>query len=156
MIAGGREYSGAFSAIAVSAAQDLFEVNGSSSRMTWVTGIELGQYTDFGDAQDENLSCTWIQAHSTSGSGGGTITPTPNGADAAFGGTLERNNTTQATGGSPITGRGFTWNVRQGYVMHWDPTKWILVPASGRIVLAQLAPVDSITMNGTIFLYEVG
>jgi hypothetical protein len=157
MLPGLRKYDAPFKAIAVSAAIDVFEVNASSTKITWITGIEFGQYTDFADAQDELLSCTWIQAHSTSGSGGASVTPNPHGSDAAYGGTVERTNTTQATGGSPIDRRAFSWNVRAGYVMHWDPGSWLMVPSNGgRVVLAQTAPADSITMNGTIYLAEAG
>jgi hypothetical protein len=65
-------------------------------------------------------------------------------------------NTTQATGGSPITRRVTTFNVRAGYVMMWDPTKWLLVPASGRLVLTAPAPADSVTLGSTIYLAEAG
>lgn len=156
MITGLRYYSCPFNAIAVTAAQDLFEVNAASGKPCWVTGVELSQYTEFGDAQDELLSLLWIQTHSTSGSGGGTITPVSEAGQTAFSGTVERNNTTQATGGSPVTVRASSWNVRGGYQMLWDPLKWLYVPSSGRLVLAQTAPADSITMNGTLFLAEVG
>lgn len=156
MIAGIREYDAAFAAVAVTTAIDIFEVNGHADRITWVTGIEFAQHTDFGDAASEILSLAWIQAHSTSGSGGAAVTPTPNNTDAAFGGTVERTNTTVATGGSPITRRASAWNIQVPYVMLWDPAKWIMIPQSGRLVITMSAPADSITMSGTIYLAEVG
>jgi hypothetical protein len=156
MIAGLRTYKAAFSAIAVTAAQDLWEVNAASAKPCWIPRVELGQYTDAGDAQDELLSLLWIRDHSTSGSGGGTITPTPEGAVGAFSGTVERNNTTQATGGSPLTFGATSWNVRSGYIWAPDPMGWIFVPGGGRVVLAMTAPADSITLNGTAWIIECG
>jgi hypothetical protein len=156
MIAGLREYDATFASVAFTTAVDVWEVNGHASRVTWVTGIEIGQSTEVGDAQEEQLVLSWIQTHSTSGSGGAAVTPSPNSTDAAFGGTVERMNTTQATGGSPITRRVTTFNVRAGYVMIWDPTKWLMVPAGGRLVLTLPAPADSVTLSSTIYLAEAG
>jgi hypothetical protein len=155
MINGIRFYHAPFSAVAVTAAQDLFEVTSSATKITWITGIELSQYTDFGDAQDELLSLKWITGYTSSGSGGSSVTPL-GGSGTSYGGVVEINNTTQASGGSPVTERATSWNVRGGYTMMWDPTKWLMLPISTRIVLAQTIPVDSITMNGTIYLAEAG
>ena len=154
MLAGLRYYTAPFNAISVSAAQDLFEVNSASGKLTWITGVNLSHYS--GDAQDELLSLVWILGFTTSGSGGGTITPAAASGDSAYSGTVERNNTTQANTGTTTTLRSDSWNVRAGYVMHWDPTKWLLVPSSGRVVLQQTAPADAITMNGTLHLAEAG
>jgi hypothetical protein len=156
MLAGLREYDAQFNAVASPAAAfDFWEINGHASRITWVTGIEIGQSTEIGDAMEEFLVITWIQAHSTSGNGT-AVTPNPNNTDAAFGGTVERMATTQATGGSPVTRRATTFNVRAGYCMIWDPTKWLMVPVSGRLVLACSAPADAITFSSTVYLAEAG
>jgi hypothetical protein len=156
MLAGLRFYKSTFSAVSVSAPQDLFEINAASAKPCWISRCELGQYSDAADAQDELLSLLWIQDHSTSGSGGASITPTPSGGVGAFSGTAERNNTTQATGGSPLTIGASSWNVRGGWIWAPDPTGWIFIPGGGRCVLAQTAPADAITMNGTIWLVEAG
>lgn len=156
MIPGGRHYKATFSAIAVTAAQDLFEIVAASGKPCWLIGLEIGQYTDAGDAQDELLSLLFIRDYSTSGSGGAAVTPTPQTGDTAFSGTVERNNTTVASGGTPLTMYATSWNVRAGYIWQPDPMKWIYIPSAGRLVVTQTVPADSITMNGTALFIEVG
>ena len=66
----GRIYSVVFSAVAVSAAQDLFEITPADDKPVEIVGIELGQSSDAGDAADELLQISIIRGFTTSGSGG--------------------------------------------------------------------------------------
>ena len=154
----GEIYSVVFEGVAVTAVQDLFEINASSTKPLRIHSIYISQYTEEGDAQSEMLRLRVRRATSTSGSGGSAPTPVainPSAAAASF--TAEVNNTTQATGGSPVVLHVDTWNVQAGYQLILTPeTQWT-VPVSTRFTVElNEAPTDSITMCGTIYVEEIG
>src|SRR6187399_3083052 len=99
----GRIYTAVSKGIAVTAAQDIFEISAPSDAIVVVHGFELFQATELGDAAEEQLLFTTNRGvgATTSGSGGSSVTPQPReDGDAAFGGTVERNNTSQMAAGS--------------------------------------------------------
>jgi hypothetical protein len=152
-----RVYTVVFSAVSVSAAQDLFEITPASNKPIEIIGIELGQTSDSGDAQDEQLQISIIRGHTTSGSGGTAPTPQslePN--DGAAGFTAEVNNTTVATTGTAVTLFTTAWNVRAGYI-NWFPEYVRPSATSGNttIVVRQTAPADALTMSGTLYVAEL-
>lgn len=153
----GRVYSIIFSAVAVTAAQDLFELSPADDKPVEIIGIELGQSSDSGDAQDEQLQISIIRGFTASGSGGSTPTPAPiepNGAAAGF--AAEVNNTTLANTGTSVTLHTGCWNVRAGYI-NWFPEGCGPKANQGNttLLLRQTAPVDSITMSGTLWVREL-
>jgi hypothetical protein len=101
MPAEGRCYSVIFENVAVTAAQDIFELSPADDKPIRILSWELTNVSDFGDAQEEVLRLEWIRGFTTSGSGGTAPTPRPaNRSDAAAGFAAEVNNTTQATTGT--------------------------------------------------------
>ena len=56
-------FSAAFSAVAISAAQDLFEIVAPSDSRVRLLEIDIGQYSDFADAQAEILSIAIHRGH---------------------------------------------------------------------------------------------
>lgn len=153
-----RIYTVSFVDVAVSAAQDLFEITPAANRPVEIVGIELGQSSDSGDAQDEQLRIQIIRGHTTSGSGGTAPTPAPLApSNAAAGFTAEVNNTTPATAGAGVTLAASAWNVRAGYI-NWFPedARPTATAANTTIVVRQSAPADAITMSGTLYLRELG
>ena len=62
-------FSASFSAVAVSAAQDVFELVAPSTSRVAIRSISLGQYSDAGDAAAELLSVLIMRGHTTSGPG---------------------------------------------------------------------------------------
>lgn len=155
----GRMYSVSFSAVSVSAAQDLFELTPADDKPIQIVGIELGQSSDSGDAQDEQLQISIIRGSATSGSGGSAPTPAPmsSSAQAAAGFTAEVNNTTQGSSGTAVTLMTTCWNVRAGYV-NWFPENCRPGASQANTLLrvAQTAPADAITMSGTLYVEELG
>lgn len=150
-----------FSAIAVTAAQDCFEIVAGSTKPLWLISVHLGQYSDFGDAQAELLSVLIQRAYTTTGSGGASVTPQPilDGGDACDA-TAFRNNTTVATGGTAETVFSGAWNVQAPFYYEpaYDPRGFFdarpsLSPGE-RMVVRITAPADSITMNGTLVFQE--
>jgi hypothetical protein len=152
-----RLYKIQFTAVTISAAQDLFEINVASTKVCRLISAYFGQSSDAGDAEDEQLRWSIITAHSTSGSGGSSATPQPDDpGDAAFAGTAEVNNTTQATGGSPITRASDCFNVRGGLAYRPHEREQIWIPPSGRLVFTVTAPADAITGSGYCEVEEIG
>src|SRR5215207_1206238 len=93
-----------FSAVAVTLAQDVFEIATPANVRVRLREVRIGQYSDFADAQAEILSVTVMRGHTTTGSGGTTLTPTNvHPWSRAAVSTVKANNTTVATGGSPVT-----------------------------------------------------
>jgi hypothetical protein len=152
-----RIYSVIFSAVAVTAAQDLFELTPADDKPIEIIGLELGQTSDSGDAQDEQLQISIIRGFTSSGSGGSSPTPgavDPNGAAAGF--TAEVNNTTVANTGTGVTLHTGAWNVRAGYIQ-WFPEGCQPKANQGNttMVVRMTAPADSITMSGTVWVREL-
>lgn len=156
----GRLYSASFSAVAVSAAVDAFEILAATGKPFILHEIILAQSSDYGDAAAEGLSVLIKRATGSysSGSGGSTATPAKhNTNDAAAGPTVETNNTTQASAGSGAltTIRSEAWNVQAGYQYLPPPEQRITYLASEACVVSITAPADAITLSGTVVFEEL-
>ena len=151
-------YSLTFNAVSVSVAQDLFELVAPSDSRALVHEIQIGQYSDAGDAEDELLSILLIRGNTTSGSGGASVTPGLfNPYLRASAAAAERNNTTVASGGSPVTLVADSFNVRAGWYWNAGSEKCaIMLQPAQRFVVRVTAPADAITMNGTLVFEEIG
>lgn len=152
----GRTYSVIFSAVAVAAAQDLFEISPADDKPVEIVGIELGQSSDAGDAADELLQISIIRGFTASGSGGSAPTPAPlDNIDTAAGFTAEVNNTSLATTGTSVTLMTTTWNVRAGYINWFPPEARPMASQANTTILVRItAPADSLTMSGTLYVRE--
>ena len=152
-----RQYSVIFSAVAVTAAQDLFEITPADDKPVRIRGLFIGQSSDAGDAMDEMLQVSIIRGYTTSGSGGSAPTPAPlSSIDTAAGFTAEVNNTTVANTGTAVTLHPDTFNVRAGHAP-WFPTENCpgASQANTTIVVRITAPADSLTMSGTLYVEEL-
>ncbi len=154
-----RIYTVAFSAVAVTAAVDLFEISPADDKPCEVIGMFLGQSSDVGDAAAEILAYTVIRGHTTSGSGGTATTPRPlNRSDATVGFAAETCNTTAATAGTTHILHADTFHVASGEKL-WLPEgcEWELSQADTTLVVRlAAAPADSLTMSGTLYVREQG
>ena len=150
-----RIYTAVYEKIAVSAAQDLWEINSPADAVTRLLWFAIGQSSDAGDSESEQLNIL-LHRGSTSGSGGASVTPAPTSpGDAAYGGTVEVNNTTQSTEGTILDARCF--NVMAGQEVIYIPETAIDISPSGRLIIElQDAPADVLTMNGTACFEEIG
>lgn len=151
----GRIYSASFEEVAVSAAQDLFEVVAPSDAAVIVHSVTITQSSDAGDAQAEMLPIL-IHRGTATGSGGTTVTPSPlQVGDTAFGGTVEANNTSQSVEGTFLHAEAF--NVQIGFYYLPPPEdRPVVSPSALFIVELQSAPSDAITTNGTVIFEEIG
>jgi hypothetical protein len=149
-------YSLQFNNVAVTAAQDFFELVAASNKPIRVHSIFISQTSDLGDAAEEILRVLLIRGHTTSGSGGSTPSAIPMRAGTAATATaFEANNTTAATGGSPVTLHADSFNIRAGWVYVPTPEARIEVAGGERFVVnLPSAPADSLTMSGTLIFEE--
>lgn len=152
-------YSAVFTAVAVTAQQDFFEVASPADAVTILHYIELGQTTELGDAAEEQLRVLIKRGQTTSGTGGTqAITPQPlETGSSAYGGVVDINNTTKASAGTIVTIDARAWNVRSPFV--WMPTpemRPILGPSIRLTVELGTTPADSITMDGVMVFEELG
>ena len=153
----GRVYAIPFAAVAITAAQDLVEISPADDKPIELIGWHLGQTSDAGDAQDEQLQLTVIRGHTSSGSGGNSATPAPlNPGDAAASFAAEINNTTIASSGTTVTLFASAWNVRAGSDV-WLPEDVRPRASQGNttLVVRMSAPADSITANGVFWVREL-
>lgn len=153
-----RVYTVSFNAVAVTAQQDLFEINAAAAKNCRILALFLSQSTEVGDAAEEGLNITIKSGATTSGSGGSAPTPVPNNVtDAAAGFTAEVNNTTKATAGTIVTHHPDNWNVRAPYVYIPTPQMQIELTGSRRLTVELgTTPADSITMSGCLYIEEFG
>lgn len=152
-----RTYTVPFTAVSVSAAQDLWEITPADDKPVKILGLVIGQYSDVGDSASENLSVKISRGWGTSGSGGSAGAPVPVGHnDSAVGFAAEVNNTTVASSGTEVVLFSDVWNTQAGYQM-WFPEGCQIgcSQATGAILTVRItAPADAITANGTLFVSE--
>ncbi len=154
----GRVYTAQFTDVAMTAIQDLFEIVAPSDAVVIIHDVHFGQRSDVGDSAEEILSIQFTSGHTTSGSGGSSVTPVPRLlGDAAFGGTCEVNNTTQAVDGTIVVHYSWQWNIRGPFDKIWTPeTRPVLSPSRRACFELPVAPADSITVSGTVTFEEFG
>ena len=151
----GRMYAVVFEQVAVTAAQDLFEINAPADAIVVLHSCTISQSSDAGDSESEQLAILF-HLGSTSGSGGSAPTARPlELGTVAFGGTVEANNTTQSTEGIFLHAESF--NVMAGFAYRPTPEERIIISPSDRLIIElQAAPADSLTMDGVAIIEEVG
>lgn len=145
----------AFSAVSVSAAQDLFEIVSGSTRRITIREIRVGQYSEAGDLQAEMLSILVVRGYTTTGSGGAAVTPRalkPSDGEPTKA-TIARNNTTVAQDGTAEVLLSDAFNVMGGFRYYPVPEERIWLEPGDRVVIRITVPADAITMNATV-IYE--
>ncbi len=148
-------YTASFTEVAVSAAQDIFELTAPSDAAVIIHSCYIGQSSDFGDSAAEGLPIN-ITRYSTGGSGGSTLTERPHEVGSpASGSSVEANNTTQ--GGTPVVVASDDFNVQAGWQYRPTPEERITVSPSGIIAIElPAAPSDALTMSGSLTFEEIG
>lgn len=149
-----RMESAPFVGVAVTAAQDLWELVVPAGYRLTLHEIVVGQITDVGDAAMELLTVSIKRGiGNTSGSGGSTVTPAKHRSNQAVSGiTAEINNTTPAVAGSGslTTIRAEAMNIHKGYRYSPPADQRLMFEAGETVIVGLSAPADSLTMHGTI------
>ena len=153
----GMIYTASFENISITAAQDLFELLTPADAAIVLHEIGFEQSSDI-DSEQLRFSLNRVTGAPTSGSGGGTVTPTPAipGA-AAAGSVVERNNTTRLSGGTSVSLLPGGFNVLEGRRFVWTPeTRPEIAPSTRLVMGLETAPADAITGQGWLIFEEVG
>lgn len=154
----GRIYSVQFENVAVSAAQDFFEVlpaDDKPVRLLWARVSNVASET----SEQLRIRIKRMPATVTSGSGGSTPTIQKLvSTDASAGFSVEANNTTPATTSGTAQ---VLWSEGFNVLTGWDylPTPecvFVFVQGEGLIIDLPAAPGSSTNMSGTIMLEELG
>lgn len=160
---GGRLYAVTFTAVAITAQQDLFYIKPAADKICFIEKCQLGLVggsADAGDAQEEllDVELIYIPATVTASSGGASATPRPvNANDAAAGFTSRTNDTTKATSSGtlyPVDADGFNSRVPYLY-LPTDVHQAAVANAAAMVLRLNTTPADSISVNGTMLVREL-
>lgn len=151
----GRMYTAPFSAIAVTAVQDFFEVTAAAGKPLTIHQVVITQSVSETNEQFE-MVLKIAASGFTSGSGGGSATIAKlSSTDPAAAATVERNNTTQASGTlATIWAEGIP---SQGGFSYFPTPESRPVIHSGEAFLVCLgnAPAASTTFSGVVVFEEL-
>lgn len=147
----GRMYSIIMDAATVAAAQDLISVTAAADKALVLHELNVTQ--EASETSDTGV----VQIHRASGTlgAGSAATPRPlDTGDAAMGGTVLTNLTTDETEGNVLMRRA--WNVLAGF--HWLPTpeSRIVVPGQGILVVRSDIAISSATVTAELVVEEFG
>lgn len=146
-------YTVSFANVAVTAAQDLFEITAAAGYRLELIDVRFGQISDVGDAAAEQLGVNITRGNS-SGSGGSAVTPAAVYAPGRLATSVaERNNTTPGSGGFVLVSDVF--NIAAPYLYRPGEAERIVTGPGGRISIGITAPADSLTMYGSATFAEI-
>lgn len=149
----GRIYSASFSEVAVTAQQDLFQIEANTVPAI-IHAVYLSQTSDLGDAESEGLSI--LIRRVTDAVTNDIAEAQLDTGDAAANADLAVNETTElVTGATTIHSEG--WNILTPFV-YLPPPELRPVVEVGNVITVNLntTPADSITMSGTLYFEEIG
>lgn len=157
----GRMYAIPFyDTIDAGAQHDLVEITAPSDAIVVVHGIRVGQQTLGPLTTEDVLGLGELVRLGSSGSGGsgGSATPLESG-DAAFGGSVEINNST--LGGTPTDVYAEVFNLLAGWFYTPTPEQRIVVSPSGILALRITNPTNATTgsnvdFGGIVTVEEIG
>lgn len=147
----GRLYSIIMDAATIAAAKDLISVTVAADKTLILHELNVTQ--EASETSDTGV----VQIHRASGTLGVGAAATPRALDAgnaAMGGTVLTNLTTDETEGNILLRRA--WNVLSGF--HWMPTpeSRVVVPGQGIIVVRSDVAITSATVTAELIVEEVG
>lgn len=156
----GRPYSLAFQAQTIAAASgdyDLFEISPADDRPIRLHHLHLGQTSELGDAQEEELRIAIVRGHATTGNGTSTTPAKISPGDAASVATCKTVGSTIASAGTAVTLDEHIWNIRSPFELIWLPEdRPVVSQAEGLLVVRLMAAVaDDMTMSGTLYFEEM-
>lgn len=156
----GRLYTATFDDVAVSAAQDLYEILAPSTLSLEIIAIDISD-RDSETSEQGRIRLIRGQGSVTSGSGGSTISPAVlTKGDSASTCTVERNNTTAMVAGSgtlvTMGSYGFNWLSGFQWVKVSDDCGIIVSPGDRFVVNLPVAPGTARNVCGTLVYRELG
>ncbi len=149
----GRRYSVGFTDVAVTAIQDLFQIEAKTVPVI-LHSIVLSQNSDVGDAAAENLTVRIRRVTDALTNVTAEVKLDNRDADALA--DLNVNDTTPFTTGA-VTIHPECWNIAIPFIWMPPPELRIIVPVD-EVVTVNLvsAPNDALTMSGVMYFEEIG
>lgn len=153
-----RFYTASFTAVALTAQQDLISLLAGSNQAVILYELGLSQLTQLGNANEYEWSLLLKSGQTVAGSGGTTVAPVAiDFGDSAAGATARYNDTTIAGTGTIVTHYPWYWNVRGPFQYIWTPeTRPIMRPARRCTFSLATTPAASTTCSGYIVFAEAG
>lgn len=149
----GRMYSVSFTEVAVTAQQDLFQIEAVTVPAI-IHAVYLSQSSDVGDAAAEGLSI--LIRRVTDALTNVTAEAQLDTGDAAANADLNVNDTTELVTGAQNV-HTEVWNIALPFVYLPPPELRIIIPIDDVITVnLNTTPADSITMSGTMYFEESG
>lgn len=149
----GRRYSVSFTEVAVTAQQDLFQIE-ALVVPSILHAVYLSQTTDVGDAAAENLSI--LIRRVTDVVTNVAVEQALDQGDAAANAGLNVNQTTELVIGA-ATIHSEAWNIAMPFIYLPPPELRPIIQIGNAIVVnLNTTPADSITMSGTLYFEEFG
>lgn len=153
-----RTYSISFEQVAVSAAQDLVQVNGASGKIARILAVSVGSSdTTAPTNQQLALRCRFLPATVTNGSGGSTPTPQPlDPGDAAASISALANSTTKATtSGTAKTLKEAGANIFAGFDYQF-PRPPVIGPSESFVFELLSTVSGTVHLSGEVLVEETG
>lgn len=149
----GRIYSFSFSEVAVTAQQDLFQMEALVVPLR-LHAVYLSQTSDVGDAAAEGLSI--LIRRVTDAVTNDVAEVKMDGGDGAANADLAINETTELVTGAEII-HAEAWNIAMPFI-YLPPPELRPLAQIGNVIVVNLntTPADSITMSGTAYFEELG
>lgn len=142
---------------------DLLSIQPADDHPCEIVGWLLGQSSEFGDVQEEDLRLTLrhMTATVTIGSGGSAVTPVNNrpgtAENAAAGFTARCNDTTvSTTSGTSVIAEELAWNVRSTPWERFIPDEVRPLAIQGEVLIVrnETTVADNVTVNLTFLVRE--
>ncbi len=149
----GRIYTVQFSEVAVTAQQDLFQIESLVTPAT-IHAVFLSQTSDVGDTAAENLSIRIARV--TDAVTDDLATVKLDNGDATQTADVAVNETTELITGLEVV-HSEAWNIALPFV--WMPPPEMRITGEvGNVIVVNLntTPADSLTMSGTLYFEEAG
>ncbi len=149
----GRMYTVSFTDVAVTAAQDLFQIEAVTVPAI-LHAVYISQNTDMGDAEAEALTIRFRRV--TDALTNVTAEVKLDNGSAAANADLNVNDTTPLVTGAQ-TIHAECWNIQMPFIWLPPPEMRIIVPVDDVVTVNLVsAPTDSLTMSGTMYFEEIG
>ncbi len=149
----GRVYTVQFSEVAVSAQQDLFQIEAITVPAK-ILAVYLSQSSDVGDASAEHLSIRICRV--TDAVVDDLATVQRDTGDATQNANVAVNETTELVTGLEVY-HSEAWNIALPFVYLPTPQMQPIIQVSNAMVVnLNTTPADALTMSGTIYFEELG
>lgn len=135
---------------------DFFELDPAADKPIEIVAIFLGNKSELGDSEEEQVSWSIVRGNTTSGNGG-AITPRPlDASDPAASFAAEGPSSTPASAGTAVTLHNDTFNIRTGLQLVLPPDMRPKSQGADLLCVRLLSAfADDAVFSGTLYVREL-